>query len=135
MKKLFLMSLALLPLFAVAAEPARPDEQLLVLRVEKNAMATVTLRENITTGFEWMAKYDSKLCKVEIVHRGPENTGGAPVCGAPGKAIITVWLLTDAPADLTLEYRRPWEKGVPPAEVIRYAVVPATNTILLPPKR
>ena len=137
MKKLSLLFLAFLPLFAAAtpAKPKAPKERLLALRVEKNSSATITLRENITTGFRWLAKYDPALCKVEIAHRGPENTGGEPVCGAPGKAVITVTLLTDAPADLTLEYRRPWEKDAPPAKVLYYAILPATNTVPLPTKR
>ena len=129
MKSSTLLFLALLPFFAAAAEPAAPkpaapEQKLLVLRVEKNKTATVTLRENVTTGYRWIAKYDAKLCKVEIAHRGPENAGDPPVCGAPGTAVITVRLLTDAPAGLTLEYRRPWEKDTPPAEVLHYAVVP-----------
>jgi len=131
MKVFTLLSLMLLPFLTFAAEPeaakagAPKKEQLMVLRVEKNQKATFTLQENVTTGFRWMAKYDSKLCKVEIGHRGPENRGGEPLCGAPGKAVITVTLLTDAPADLTLEYRRPWEKDTPPAKILYYAVVPA----------
>ena len=125
MKKLCLLALSLLPFAAAtAAEPAGPKPQLLVLQVEKGKTATITLPENVTTGFEWIAKYDGALCKVEIAHRGPEKTGGAPTCGAPGKAMITVRLLTDAPADLTLEYRRPWEKDNPPARVLYYAIVP-----------
>ena len=126
MKKLLLALLFVCAAFAFAAEPAKPEPkpQLLVLRIEKGKSATVTLRENVTTGFRWTAKYDAKLCKVEIAHRGPDNTGGEPVCGAPGKAVVTVTLLTDAPADLTLEYRRPWEKDTPPAKVLYYAVVP-----------
>ena len=140
MKSSTLLFLALLPLFAAAVEPAAPkpaapEQKLLVLRAEKNKKATMTLRENVTTGYRWIAKYDAKLCKVEIDHRGPENAGGPPLCGAPGTAVVTVTLLTDAPADLTLEYRRPWEKDVPPAKVLYYAVVPAANTILPPPAR
>ena len=127
MKKLLLPLLFVCAALASAAEPAKPEapkQQLLVLRVEKGKSATITLEENVTTGFEWMAKYDAKLCKVEITHRGPENADGVPLCGAPGKAVVTVRLLTDAPADLTLEYRRPWETDVPPAKVLYYAVVP-----------
>ena len=127
MKKPLLLLLFVCTAFAFAADPAnqqKPKEHLLVLQIEKGKSATITLRENITTGFSWAAKYDAKLCKVEIAHRGPENTGGEPLCGAPGKAVVTVTLLTDAPADLTLEYRRPWEKDTPPAEVLYYAVVP-----------
>ena len=141
MKSSTLLLLVLLPFFAALAvesaapRPSEPEQKLLVLRVEKNKTATVTLRENVTTGYRWIAKYDAKLCKVEIDHRGPENAGGPPLCGAPGTAIVTVTLLTDAPADLTLEYRRPWEKDVPPAKVLYYAVVPAANTILPPPAR
>ena len=127
------MKRLLSPLFFVcaalasAAEPAKPAEakqQLLVLRIEKGKSATITLKENVTTGFRWLAKYDAALCKVEIAHRGPANPGNPPVCGAPGKAIVTVTLLTDAPADLTLEYRRPWKKDTPPVKVVRYAVLP-----------
>ena len=40
------------------------------------------------------------------------------------KAVFTVKLLTDAPADLTLEYRRPWEKDTPPARTVYYAIIP-----------
>ena len=126
MKIISLLSLALVPLFAAAAEPAAapdpaaPRQQLLALRADKNRTATVTLRENPTTGFEWMAKYNPELCKVEISRR----VGDSGLCGAPGQAIVTVTLLTDAPADLTLEYRRPWEKDTPPARVLHYAVLP-----------
>ena len=127
MKKTLLLLLFVCAAFAFAAGPAKPQkpqEHLLVLQIEKGKSATITLRENITTGFSWAAKYDAKLCKVEITHRGPENTGGEPLCGAPGKAIVTVTLLTEGAADLTLEYRRPWEKDTPPAKVLYYAVVP-----------
>ena len=125
------MKKLLLPLFVVCAALASaapgsetPKQQLLALRVEPGRSATITLRENITTGFRWMAKYDPALCKVEIAHRGPENPSSEPVCGAPGRAVITVTLLTDAPADLTLEYLRPWEKDTPPAKVLYYAIIP-----------
>ena len=128
MKKLLLpLFFACAALASAAAEPAKPTgpkPQTMVLRIEKGKSATITLKENVTTGFRWLAKYDAKLCKVEIAHRGPENAGDPPVCGAPGTAVITVRLLTDAPAGLTLEYRRPWEKDTPPAEVLHYAVVP-----------
>ena len=135
MKFFRLLSLSAMTLFAAgcaAAEPTPapvpvPDGQNsshFILHVEKGKPATFTLRENVTTGFQWMAKYDANLCKVSIGHRGPENPGDPPVCGAPGKAVVTVTLLTDAPADLTLEYRRSWEKGNPPAQVLYYAIVP-----------
>lgn len=127
-----LLAMAFLAAGCAAAEPEPapvpvPEGQNanhFVLRVEKGKPATFMLRENVTTGFRWLAKYDANLCKVEIGHRGPENTGGEPLCGAPGKAVVTVTLLTDAPADLTLEYRRPWEKDNPPAETLYYAIVP-----------
>ena len=135
MKKLLLPLFFVCAVFASAAEAAKPQEQLLVLRIEKGKSATVTLRENVTTGFQWMAKYDAKLCKVEITHRGPEKTGDVPLCGAPGHAVITVRLLTDAPVDLTLEYRRPWEKDAPPAKILYYAVVPETNPSLFRPSK
>ena len=125
MKRLLLPLFSVCAALAAAAEPAKPAEpKPLVLRIEKGKSVTIKLRENVTTGFRWLAKYDAKLCKVEIDHRGPENAGDPPVCGAPGKAVITVTLLTDAPADLTLEYRRPWEKDAPPAKTLYYAVVP-----------
>ena len=128
MKAIALLALTLLPLLPVTAaeQPDAPKKEAFsVLRVEKDLKGTITLQENMTTGFQWMAKYDPKLCKVEITHRGPENPDNTPVCGAPGRAVITVTLLTDAPADLTLEYRRPWEKDTPPAKTLHYAVMPA----------
>ena len=133
MKKMCLLSLVLLPLFAVIAVGG-DEPQILALKVAPGESVTFELEENITTGFEWMVKYDRSLCQVTKIHRGPENTG-EPVCGAPGKAVFTVKLLTDAPADLTLEYCRPWEKDTPPARTLYYAIVPQTNTAPLPPKR
>ena len=125
MKKLLLPLLFVCAAFTAAAEPAKPAEpKPLVMCVEKGKSATITLRENVTTGFRWVAKYDAKLCKVEIAHRGPENAGDQPVCGAPGKAVVTITLLTDAPADLTLEYCRPWEKDVPPWKTVKITVTP-----------
>jgi|GEM_PF-5802659 len=118
---LFLSLPALLPLLAPGAAKPYP----LVLRVEKGKSVTFTLPENITTGFEWTAEYDPRLCRVTIGRRGPENPGGTPRCGAPGKAVITVTLLSDAPAGIVLKYRRPWEKDTPPAKVLYYAVTPA----------
>ena len=127
MKKTCLLTLVLLPLFTVfaACPPVRGEKtQLRALKAVPGESVTFELPENITTGFKWMAKYDAALCRVEIAHRGPENPSSEPVCGAPGKAVVTVTLLTNAPADLTLEYRRPWERDTPPARVIYYAIVP-----------
>ena len=135
MKKIFRpLFLAVLPLFSGCAAadpdpapvPVRDGQSAnrFILRVEKGKPAAFTLRENVTTGFQWTAKYDAALCEVKIGHRGPDDPGDPPVCGAPGKAVVTVTLLTDAPAEVTLEYLRPWEKNNPPAEVRHYTIAP-----------
>ena len=103
-----------------AAAEAKPQDAL-TLRANKDNVAVVTLKENVTTGFSWNAKFDSQLCKVELRHRGAADKD---LCGAPGKVEVVITLLSDAPAAVTLEYRRPWEKNTPPAKVVRYTVTP-----------
>ena len=114
---------------APAEPPAAQDPDLRLIPLAVGGCAKIALKENTTTGFQWTAKYDPALCKVEIDHRGPEDAGDPPLCGAPGKAVVTLTLLAHAPAEAILEYRRPWEKDVPPAKTLRCKLVPKTNTV------
>ena len=72
----------------------------------------IELTENGTTGFLWYADYDDALCRVEIEHEGPERNDGR--AGVPGKAEIEIEPLAAKPMAIVLEYKRNWEKGVPP---------------------
>jgi predicted secreted protein len=136
MKILRLLLLTVVPLFAAgcanstapAEQPVAEDPDARLIPLAVGGCAKITLEENMTTGYRWTAKYDAKLCKVEIDHRGPENQGGVPLCGAPGKAIVTVTLLTNATAEVVLEYLRPWEKNTPPVKTVRCKLVSKANT-------
>ena len=116
-------AVSMLAFAAVAEEPAKNYSfKDLPERLEVAAVpvyrAVFSLEENATTGYQWSAKYDQKLCKVELRHKSADSE----LCGAPGKVDVCVTLLTNAPATVVMEYRRPWEKNVPPIHVVRCTV-------------
>lgn len=91
----------------------------------------IELSENTTTGFMWYADYDKKLCKVEIEHKGPPKDK-EHLHGSAGKAEIEIEPISAEPAVIVLEYKRNWEKGVPPADricvLLNGAQSPSTKT-------
>jgi predicted secreted protein len=68
---------------------------------------TIRLKVNPTTGFGWQAIYDGQ--SVELVDRsfalGSGDVGGA------GEEVLTFQAVRPGRVTITVELRRPWEKG------------------------
>jgi inhibitor of cysteine peptidase len=81
---------------------------------------TIRLTGNRTTGFEWQAIYDPQA--VELVDRSyqPASSG----VGAGGEDTLTFKALQPGTVSITMELRRPWEKGPRESRVYQVRVEP-----------
>ena len=86
------------------------------------AVLEVRLEANHTTGYSWVA---APVVNPVLMRQGrtayQEHAAGSTV-GAGG---VEVWRFKAVKAGkqgLQFEYRRPWEKGSPPAKVVTFAV-------------
>jgi inhibitor of cysteine peptidase len=68
---------------------------------------TIRLKANPTTGFGWQAIYDPKT--VELVGQSYEHASAG--VGGGGEDVLTFRALQPGTVGITLELRRPWEKG------------------------
>jgi predicted secreted protein len=81
---------------------------------------TIRLRSNPTTGIGWHAIYDAQA--LELVDKKFER--GAPNVGAGGEDVLTFKPLRPGPVSLTLELRRPHEKGARETRAYELTVSP-----------
>lgn len=138
--KLILVWIAIaisIPLLACSAAPttAPAAEQLSVdasysgkqVEVAVGQSLVVTLESNPSTGFKWdLAGITDQavLEKVSNEFKAAEAKSGEPLLvGAPGKEIWTFKALKKGKSEISLEYRRPWESGVQPAQTFTLNVV------------
>jgi inhibitor of cysteine peptidase len=83
---------------------------------------TVTLESNPTTGFQWELAGISDEAVLELVDQefvAPETA----LVGAGGKELWTFKALNEGVSEISMEYRRPWEQDVQPAETFILTVV------------
>ena len=82
----------------------RPLEQILTRLGEP---FTIRLKVNPTTGFGWQAIYDPKAAELveQSYQAGSSNVGGG------GEDVLTFKALQPGTVVITMELRRPWEKG------------------------
>ena len=82
-----------------------------VVEVGAGQQFTVRLPSNATTGFRWVVVDPGPVTQVgESVYKAPQGPG---VVGAGGTETFTFKTGSVGSGELKLEYRRPWEKGVP----------------------
>lgn len=81
---------------------------------------TIRLKANPTTGFGWQAIYDSE--RVELVDKAFEQGSGK--VGGGGEEVLTFRPLRAGPVVITVELRRPWEKGSRESRAFEVAVAP-----------
>ena len=86
-----------------AMVPQSPDR----LSVRVGESFTIHLPANPSTGYGWHALYDS--ASIELVSQRFDR--GAPNIGSGGEDVLTFRAVGQGRADVTLELRRPWEKG------------------------
>jgi inhibitor of cysteine peptidase len=90
----------------------------------------ISLSENASTGFQWMAPPESAHKFEKILHQekpAAEGEGGPP--GKPGVRHFYFQAIEPGTAELELHYRRPWEAAKPPARKfkLRIRVRPASE--------
>ncbi len=83
---------------------------------------TVSLDENVTTGYTWVGISDTDMVSVTIDHLGPRAGDG--MTGSPGQARVTFAAdpRFNGRATVTLLYQRPWNKETSQFRV--YTVTP-----------
>jgi inhibitor of cysteine peptidase len=83
----------------------------------------VALPSNITTGFSWSVS-ESSSPQLELQGEPQYVPAGSttPVVGAGGTEVFTFKAAGTGTATLTLEYRRPFEPGVPPEQTFSVTV-------------
>ena len=83
---------------------------------------TVILESNPTTGFMWELARNTDEAVLELVDQefiAPETA----LIGAGGKELWTFKALKKGTSEISMEYRRPWEQGVQPAETFVLTVL------------
>ncbi len=100
----------------------RPKEGAARLRVGQ--VLEIALRANPSTGYGWDLVSDGApaLARTTGPATPPPMDTQPPMPGAPG--IARWWFRAERPgaATVRLEYRRPWQKDVPPVEVAEYRI-------------
>lgn len=112
------MGLAVAPLRPASAEPAASPTRLLIHNGEE---ATISLRSNPTTGYQWSVK------AMKPQHGFTIDKGAyvRPTSAAPGASGWTVYHVKQGETGLTtlvFTYARAFEKGKPPARTFTVVV-------------
>ena len=81
---------------------------------------TIRLKSNPTTGFGWRAIFDAT--SVALLDRTLEPDSGN--IGGGGHDVLTFQATRPGPVTITLELRRPWEKGARESRVYEVDVEP-----------
>jgi inhibitor of cysteine peptidase len=84
----------------------------------------IVLESNPTTGFMWvLADNSDEGVLQEAGHRFEADSTDPPPIGAGGVEVWTFKALAGGESTISMEYRRPWEQGVEPAETFTFTVV------------
>ncbi len=86
------------------------------------AVLEVRLEANHTTGYSWIA---APVANPVLMRQGAARYEEHATGGKAGVGGVEVWRFKAMKAGkqgLQFEYRRPWEKGAPPAKIVTYAV-------------
>jgi inhibitor of cysteine peptidase len=86
------------------------------------AVLEVRLEANHTTGYSWVA---APVANPVLMRQGAARYEEHASGGKAGLGGVEVWRFKAVKAGkqgLQFEYRRPWEKGSPPAKVVTFSV-------------
>jgi len=108
-----------------AAEPGGSASVKVLTQKDNGAVVTLTLKSRLMirlptqpgTGFSWTPKAASSLLRLVKTYEE------VPAHVLPGGIETKVFVFRPAASgtdQLELDYRRPWEHGVPPAKVFRF---------------
>lgn len=104
----------------------------MINKVKVGKTITVTVDENVTTGYEWSIKVDGDKksvktsfvdAKIEIKDKKTDGQTTQPlICGAGVKKTLEVKGLAPGKATITMTYARPFEKAVEPIKTMVFVV-------------
>ena len=92
------------------------------IEVEVGQEFAITLRSDIPTGYQWqlVGISDANIVRrVGSEYKGPDTE----LVGAGGEEVWTFQAISQGETVVSLEYVRPWEKDVPPAEARTFTVL------------
>lgn len=92
------------------------------IEVKAGEEFSIALASNRTTGYQWrlVTPLDEQIVQA-VGSEYVAPAGGRP--GAGGKEVWTFRAVGAGKTEIALQYLRPWEAGVAPAETARYVVV------------
>ncbi len=91
------------------------------IELHKGDTLVVSLEGNATTGYSWAVADPAPAILKQLGDF--EVTPVSDAIGAPGTMVLKFSAVQAGQATLTLEYRRPWEKGVAPDKTYAVTVV------------
>ncbi|MGH1491045.1 MAG: protease inhibitor I42 family protein [Acidimicrobiales bacterium] len=80
----------------------------------------IRLASNPGTGFEWVAMVTDENVVAVVSQQFADQDGDE---GSPGQEVISLVAGQSGTAEVSLEYRRPWETDVEPEETMTIEVV------------
>ncbi len=107
----------------IAVDGSQSGQQ---IEVAKGDVIKVTLDSNVTTGFQWSLVSNSDESVVSLIDHeyiAPPTTQGEPVVGAGGSEEWRFSASTQGTSRLQMEYSRPWEETIPPAQTFDLTIV------------
>ena len=105
----------------IAVDASYSGEQ---LEIAAGKTFTVTLDSNATTGFSWQLAGNSDDSVVELVNSEYQTSQATEgLMGAGGQEVWTFKALNKGESTISMQYSRPWETGVEPAETFELTVV------------
>jgi inhibitor of cysteine peptidase len=106
MRKNSIVAVVLVMACALGA-PLHAADESVSLSASLNKPFSIAVESNPTTGYSWSAEFDaSKLTLTSSSYEKPAD----PRPGAGGKQVFVFTPLKQGDAEVTLLYRRPWEK-------------------------
>jgi inhibitor of cysteine peptidase len=92
------------------------------VNLKAGALLEVRLESNHTTGYSWIA---APVANPVLMMQGKASYQENAAAGKMGAGGVEVWRFKAVKAGkqgLQFEYRKPWEKGSPPAKVVTFSV-------------
>ena len=92
------------------------------VNLKVGAVLEVRLEANHTTGYSWVFTPAVNPILMRQGRAAYQEHGGGDSMGAGGVEIWRFKAMKAGKQGLQFEYRRPWEKGSPPAKVVTFTV-------------
>ena len=118
---------------SLAAKTLSEEDAGSIVRLQKDGTLVVTLTGNPSTGYTWeVTPVDPAV--VSLVGE-PEYKADSEMLGSAGKISLTFKAVAAGQQALTMAYRRPFEKDIPPQKTIQFTVVVEDQKVTPAPTR